>query len=331
MEILKRFPKHPLGLFPTPLHELTKLSQFLNGPRIFIKREDLNGLAFGGNKVRKLEYLCGQALFMGCDTLVTAGAIQSNHCRLTAGAATYLGLKCHLLLGGHELPKENINGNLLLDKLLNAEIHWEGEKRKGENLEKVCEELKKQGKKPYCIPYGGSNVIGALGYVNAMLEISEQLKSMKTHIDAIIFASSSGGTHAGLMVGKGLTNFKGKILGIRIDKEEISKELPFKKHIENLVNETCDLCGIKLRSDNKIELNEKYIENPYGVITNLEKNAIKLLCEKEAIFVDPVYTGRAFGGMLDMIKQGEFKKGQNILFIHSGGLPSLFFYNKELL
>ncbi len=333
-ELLKKFPRCSLGYFPTPLKELTRLSSLLGGPRIFIKRDDLNGLAFGGNKVRKLEFLCGHALSVQCDTLVTAGAIQSNHCRLTAAAAAYLGLECHLLLGGYEAKTDSMNGNLLLDKLLDAKIHWMGSHRKGEDMDIVYEELKRKGKKPYIIPYGGSNKIGALGYACGMFEIMAQLKFSGIPIDAIIFASSSGGTQTGLIVGAALTNYSGRLIGIRIDKSG-HIGIPFVKHIENVVHETAEYCcnggGGKCGPFPKIELAENYLGSGYGVLGDLERDAIRLLAEKEAIFLDPVYTGRAMGGLIDLIKRGEFTKNQNVLFIHTGGLPALFPYAKELL
>ena len=329
-ELLRQFPKCSLGYFPTPITELTRLTSFLNGPKVFVKRDDHTGLAFGGNKIRKLEFLCGHALSLQSDTVVTAGAIQSNHCRLTAAAAARLGLGCHLLLGGHEPAKNDVNGNLLLDYLLGVEIHWTGDKRKGEDLELICEELRRKDKKPYMIPYGGSNQIGALGYVSAMIETMTQLKEMNLSIDAIIFPTSSGGTQAGLLVGAAITNFKGKLIGIRIDKDPHLGS-SFGAHVAELSRLTADFCGAKTTEEEQIEIDERYLGGGYAVIGDLEREAITMLARNEGILVDPVYTGRAMGGLINMIRQKEFGKDQNVLFLHTGGHPALFAYNKELI
>ncbi|MEW8270156.1 MAG: pyridoxal-phosphate dependent enzyme, partial [Candidatus Thiodiazotropha taylori] len=187
-----------LGLFPTPITKLSRLSALLNGPQIFMKRDDLSGLALGGNKTRKLEYLFHDAITKGCDTVVTAGAAQSNHCRQTAAAAVLLHKGCHLVLGGE--PHDRVNGNLLLDKLFGSRLHWCGAHRKGENIPEIVENLKREGSQPYVIPYGGSNEIGAYGFVHAMAELEMQLDT--SAITHIVFASSSGGTHAGMMLGR---------------------------------------------------------------------------------------------------------------------------------
>ena len=196
------WPKKRLGFFPTPLVELYRLSETLHGPRIFMKRDDQTGLAFGGNKTRKLELLIGEALEKGCDTLITGGAAQSNHCRQTAAAAAASGLSCRLVLGGH--APDTLEGNLLLDDLLGADIHWAGEFRKGETIPEVFEQLVKEGRKPYVIPYGGSNATGAAGFVHAAAELQDQLDELNVEITHVLFASSSGGTQAGLVLGAGL-------------------------------------------------------------------------------------------------------------------------------
>ena len=213
---LAQFARAELGFLPTPVTHLSRLSDVLSGPEIHIKRDDLTGLALGGNKTRKLEYIMGDALNRGADCVITSGAIQSNHCRQTAAAAAQLGLDCHLLLGGQKT--KHINGNLLLDQLLNASIHWSGDNRKGEGTRQLVEVLERQGRRPYVIPYGGSNTLGALGFVNAFAELAQQGNAEPfTHI---IFASSSGGTHAGLMVGKQLLESQCQIVGVNIDKVE---------------------------------------------------------------------------------------------------------------
>ena len=210
--------RFPLAQLPTPIEELKSLSRELGGPELLIKRDDQTGLALGGNKTRKLEFLVGQALEQGADTLVTAGAAQSNHCRQTAAAAARAGLRCELLLNGTkpELP----NGNLLLDELLGARIHWVQRSEREAKLSQIPDQLRKQGGKPYVIPVGGSNGVGATGYVLAMMELAEQLNGMNRRVDHVVFASSSGGTQAGIVVGAKVTGFKGKLHGVSIDKDD---------------------------------------------------------------------------------------------------------------
>ena len=212
---IENLPRFPLAEFPTPIHFLKSFSESGNGPAVFMKRDDLTSLGLGGNKTRKLEFLVGEALNQGCDTLVTAGGVQSNHCRLTAAAARKAGLACHLVLNG--TPPENPNGNLLLDRIFGAKIHFCLRKERDETLCRVAEELPQKGQRPYVIPVGGSNSTGAVGYVNAMLELETQMNQMKITPDAVIFATSSGGTQAGLALGAKIIGFKGQILGMSIE------------------------------------------------------------------------------------------------------------------
>lgn len=321
--------KLSLGFFPTPLHELKNLSKMFEGFRIFIKRDDHNGLATGGNKIRKLEYLLQDALDKGCDTIITAGAQQSNHCRLTAAACAQTGLKCHLLLGG-ERP-EHYNGNLLLSELIGAHIHFAGDKRKGEDLLTIADELKKDGSNPYIVPYGGSNEIGALGYANAVLEIKNQLYESNISMDYIVFASSSGGTHAGLLAGSELYQLSGEIIGINIDKNETNGRV-LEEIIYDLVHSIMDLLQERsVKKTMKINLVRDYDRAGYGVVTENERKAIKLLAETEGILLDPVYTARAFYGMIDLMKKNVLTTGSNILFLHTGGIPANFHYADQLI
>jgi D-cysteine desulfhydrase len=317
-----------LGFLPTPVHALDRLSRVLNGPRILIKRDDLTGLASGGNKVRKLEFLLGDALKNGCDTVITGGAAQSNHCRQTAAAAAYCGLQCHLVLGGQ--PPECLDGNLLLDDLFGAEIHWTGPYRKGEKIPEIVERLAAMGRRPYVIPYGGSNAVGALGFVRAMQELEEQLLAMQENINAIVFASSSGGTQAGMIVGRSRLGRTYKLIGIGIDKGEAG-DAPFDEHILQLARETAGLLDTEINiSIRDITINNDFFGKGYGVIGELERNAIRLMAETEGVLLDPVYTGRALGGLTAMIKQGEFNVDDTVLFWHTGGMPALFSYAEEL-
>ena len=321
-------PKNQLGFFPTPLVELKRLSKRLDGPQILIKRDDLTGLASGGNKTRKLEFLIGEAVEQGCDLIITAGAAQSNHCRQTAAAAACCGLDCHLVLGGQ--PPDMLDGNLLLDDLLAAEIHWSGDFRKGETIPELVEQLKAEGHRPYVIPYGGSNPIGALGFVEAVSEIDQQLAAMGTTVSHIVFASSSGGTQAGLLVGKQLTDQQFKLIGIGIDKGEAG-DAPFNEHVLQLASKTAVQLGIipEFQLSDIIVRNE-YLGAGYGIVGEPERKAIRITAETEGILLDPVYTGRAMAGLIDMIKQGDLTSSDTVLFWHTGGLPALFSYAEEL-
>jgi D-cysteine desulfhydrase family pyridoxal phosphate-dependent enzyme len=325
---LSQLPRHSLGFFPTPLSELKNLSWLLKGPRIWIKRDDLTGLAFGGNKTRKLEFLIGDALAQGADTLVTGGAAQSNHCRQTAAAAAMCGLECHLVLGG--APPSVANGNLLLDGILGAHIHWSGELRKGENIPQIVAQLKAAGKSPYVVPYGGSSKVGALGYIEAMRELEQQLAGTGERISHMVFASSSGGTHAGLMVGKHIFNLASNVIGIQTEKESAG-ELSLEQTILTLANDAAAHLGVEARfSEKDLHLQADYVGGGYGVVGELEREAITLLATREGILLDPVYTARAMGGLIDLIRRDEFAQDDNVLFWHTGGGPALFAYADKL-
>jgi len=328
---LSQLPRQSLGFLPTPLVELKRLSSFLKGPRIWIKRDDLTGLAFGGNKTRKLEFLVGDALAQGADTLVTGGAAQSNHCRQTAAAAAMCGIECHLALGGvAPAAPEIANGNLLLDQLLDAHIHWCGEQRKGEQIPQIVAQLEAAGKTPYVVPYGGSNKVGALGYVDAMLELDGQLRAIDQKITHMVFASSSGGTHAGLILGKQISGLGAEIVGILIEKESAG-ESSLEQTIVTLANEAAAHFGVDARfSEKDVLLNADYVGGGYGVIGASEREAIELFASQEGILLDPVYTARAMAGLIDLIRRGEFAPEDNVLFWHTGGGPALFAYAEKL-
>lgn len=321
-------PRQSLGFFPTPLIALSRLSKALDGPTIFMKRDDNTGLALGGNKTRKLEFIMGDALAQGADCVITAGAAQSNHCRQTAAAAASLGLECHLVLGGEE--PEQTSGNLLLDKIFGSHIHWAGANRKGEDIPKIVEQLTKQGKKPYVIPYGGSNELGALAFVEAFKELESQRESMDVLFTHIVFASSSGATQAGLILGKKILNSPAHIVGINIDKGETDK-VPFDQYTVALANSTASLIGADHQfSETDLILNSDYVGEGYGVVGTLENEAIAMTAQTEGILLDPVYTGRAMGGLIDMIRSGKIKKTDRVLFWHTGGAPALFAYSSDL-
>jgi len=319
---LDSLPRFHLAEFPTPIHYLDGLTKKYNGPAIYMKRDDLTSLGMGGNKIRKLEFLIGEALKQGKDTLVTAGGIQSNHCRLTAAAARKAGLDCHLVLNG--VAPENPSGNLLLDKIFNAKINFCDRKNRDEKLFQVADELAEAGKNPYVIPLGGSNSIGSVGYVSAMKELSLQMADTGFTPDAVVFATSSGGTQAGLTLGAKIIGFKGDILGISIDQTQTGSD-PFLPVLTKIANATAK----RIKSDIRIvepdfSLNCDYLGAGYALPGDLEFNAIKDLSFLEGILLGPVYTARAMGGFLDLIQKGCFTRDQTVLFWHTGGTPELF-------
>ena len=324
---IARLPRVRLAHLPTPIDELPSLSAAL-GVRILMKRDDLTGLALGGNKTRKLEYLIADARAAEATCVLTAGAAQSNHCRQTAAAAARAGLSCHLVLGGTR--PESGNGNLLLDELLGATVHWTSPEQRVERMEEIARDLAGRGERPYIIPYGGSNAVGAVAYVQAMLEASDQLRARAYVIDRIITASSSGGTQAGLALGAREVGFTGELLGISVDKGEHG-ELPYEEELAGLANATASRLGLDTgfgAGDFRVEYG--YLGGGYGVAGELERNAIRMLARLEGILLDPVYTGRAMGAVLDMVHTGTIARGETILFWHTGGAPALFAYAREL-
>jgi D-cysteine desulfhydrase family pyridoxal phosphate-dependent enzyme len=326
IESLARFP---LAQLPTPIEELKSLSRELGGPELLIKRDDQTGLAFGGNKTRKLEFLVGQALEQGANTLVTAGAAQSNHCRQTAAAAAKAGLRCELLLNGTkpELP----NGNLLLDELLGARIHWVQRFEREAKLRELSDQLRQEGRNPYVIPVGGSNGVGATGYVLAMVEMVEQLRGINRRVDHVVFASSSGGTQAGIVVGAKVTGFDGKLHGVSVDKDDRGGA-PYEDELADIANETAKYIGFDAQfAARDFNVDYSYLGGGYGVVSDLEREAIRLLGSREGIVLDPVYTGRSTGALIDLIRKKTFRSDETVLFWHTGGAPALFAYAKDLI
>lgn len=321
--------KYPLGFFPTPLEKMENLSKKYTDYNLYIKRDDNSGLASGGNKVRKLQFFIYETLDNGYDTIITAGAQQSNHCRQTAAACAKAGLECHLLLGGNK--PENYTGNLLLSHLLGATIHFTGENRKGEDLLSIKQKLEIKNKKVYVVPYGGSNLLGAYGFVDAVKELKEQLSLMNLKMDYIFFASSSGGTQAGLKLGVDLFGLDVKLMPISIDKLGYG-DVTLDEAVLELLLEGQKTLGIeKAYTIEDATLIRGYDSEGYGVVTSNEKNAIKELAYSEGILLDPVYSGRAFYGMLNHLENKKLEKNSNVLFWHTGGLPANFYYSKELV
>ena len=321
-------PRLHFAQLPTPLEEMHRLSDFLGGPRLFIKRDDQTGLALGGNKTRKLEFLIADALAQKADTILTAGAAQSNHCRQTAAAAARAGLRCELILGG-EAP-ETPNGNLLLDRLLGANIHWTRTELRVHRMEEIAGELRQRSRKPYVIPYGGSNAVGATGFALAMLELKEQMNLLNVKVDTIIVASSSGGTQAGMAVGARVAGFQGKIMGISIDKGERGVTR-YEVELAHLARDIARHIGApETFVPQDFFVKYDYLGGGYGVVGEPEREAIRLAAELEGIILDPVYTGRALAGLIDMVRRKFLSGNETVLFWHTGGAPALFAYASEM-
>lgn len=325
---LARFKRISLGHFPTPLEPLQNLSKTLGGPDIWIKRDDCTGLATGGNKTRKLEYLVADAMAQGADTLVTQGATQSNHVRQTAAAARKLGITCHALL---ERRVTNMGaqyeqaGNVLLDDILKCEYHFRdnGLDMNAEGLQ-FAEQLRDKGHKPYFIPGGGSNPIGALGYANAAAELVYQADRMGLAIDSLVHATGSAGTQAGLVAGLHAINAPIDVIGISVRANRQAQIA----NVHRLACATSDLIGV--RGEVPVELVEAYddyVGPGYGQPTDDMVDAISLLASEEGIFLDPVYSGKGMAGMIGLINRGVLKKGQTVVFLHTGGSAGLFAYS----
>ncbi|MGC8780558.1 MAG: D-cysteine desulfhydrase family protein, partial [Anaerolineae bacterium] len=306
MSIFSHLPRHPLAFLPTPLHPLPRLSERLRremphlaaGFQLLIKRDDQTGLAGGGNKTRKLEFLVADALAQGCDTLITTGAVQSNHCRQTAAAAAHAGLACELVLGGQ--PPAPPTGNYLLDLLFGAQCHWTTRENRLNRLHALADELRAAGRRPYLITYGGSDPIGAAGYALALAELREQTTAMSLAPDLIVVASSSGGTQAGLVAGAWALDWPVPILGISIDETEMKLQAT----VADLATRTADRLGRPHAfAAADMLVSADFLGGGYGVLGDLERAAIHLLARTEGILLDPVYTGRAFGGLLELLRR----------------------------
>jgi L-cysteate sulfo-lyase len=330
--LLARFPRIALAHLPTPVEFLPRLTKHLGGPRIYVKRDDCTGLASGGNKTRKLEFLMADAREQGADTIITQGAVQSNHARQTAAAAARLGMQCELLFENRiaEPDEDYLNsGNVLLDRLFNAGIHhYPGGTDMNAAMEEHAAELRSQDRKPYIIPGGGSNPVGALGYVNCALEILHQANQQQLVIHHIVHATGSAGTQAGLVTGLRATHSGIPVLGIGVNASREAQE----EKVYQLALETADhigAAGCVQRED--VIANCAYVGEGYGVPTDGMREALLLLARLEGLLFDPVYSGKGLAGMIDLIRQGQFKEDENILFIHTGGSAGLFGYVNNLL
>lgn len=325
---IETLPRIHLATLPTPFDEAPRLSREL-GLRVLMKRDDLTGFALGGNKVRKLEFLVADALEQGADVLVTGGGPQSNHARLTAAAARKAGMDALLVFFGY--PPQPSNGNLLLDELLGAEIvytHTEDRSATDRWLERVTEELRARGRKPYAIPRGGSTVLGCIAYILAVGELLEQLTERRITPDYIFIATGSCGTHAGILAGLKYFGMSIPVYGITVSRpvsEGVSR-------ITRLVRETAEFLETPLPLEPRdVMINNAYLGAGYGILTPEAREAIRLVARLEGIFLDPVYTGKTMAGLIDLVRRREIVRGSTVVFWHTGGAPGIFGHARDLV
>jgi D-cysteine desulfhydrase family pyridoxal phosphate-dependent enzyme len=327
---LTSIPRVDLAHLPTPLEPAPNMSEALGGPEIWIKRDDLTGLALGGNKARKLEYLVADAQLQGATVLMTAGAPQSNHCRQTAAAARKAGMKCVLIFApyskhyGSTDPNQAAQGNLLLDKILGARIEWyQGEwQDRIRFMEQIAADLRDQGEKPYVIPGGGSNAVGATAYVNAVYETLGQMRNLSLNASHWYTTSStSGGTHAGLALGAKLANAPFRVIGSACDQDaEKTKAV-----VVPLANATAEHIGTDVRvSDDDVIVDDSYYLPSYGIPNDGCLEAIEIAARTEGILLDPVYTGKTMSALIDHVRSGRLTNADAVIFHHTGGTPALF-------
>ncbi|PVX25547.1 MAG: hypothetical protein CW691_04210 [Candidatus Bathyarchaeum sp.] len=322
-----RTKKTSFAGFPTPLQKMPRLSKLLAGPNLFVKRDDMTDLAFGGNKARKLEFLFADAKNKGADVVISTGAVQSNCACMVSAAARRLGMKPVLVLVGPE--PDVYDGNLLLDKLLSAEIHFIDDY--GPHVEAfmntLADNYKKSGHTPYVIPVGASTPSTVPGYTLAMQELVNQFKEIGETVDYVVCACGTGGTQAGLVLGTKLLDVHTKILGASVfaSKDDASQT------ISGLVNDSAELFGVDVSiSLEDVFVFDDYIKEGYAILNSDVTSALKLVAKTEGIFLDPIYTGKAMVMLIDLIQKGYFKKDDNVVFFHTGGLPAIFLYKNEL-
>ncbi|MEJ2100764.1 MAG: D-cysteine desulfhydrase [Desulfobacterales bacterium] len=329
---LAKFPRRRYTQGRTPIERLSRLSEELAGPTIYMKRDDLLGLAGGGNKTRKLEFLVAEALARGADTLITCGAVQSNHCRLTLAAAVKEGLKCRLVLEervpGSFNPQSG--GNNFLFRLLGVEkikVVPGGSDMKAA-MQAVADELAGAGRKAYVIPGGGSNPVGATGYVACAEEILAQAFELGINIDRIICASGSAGTHAGMVTGFNGNNSNIPVIGINVSRPKADQE----ELVYDLAQRTARHVGVNsVIPREAVVCFDEYVGPGYSLPTPQMAEAVRMLARLEGVLIDPVYTGKAMAGLIDLVRKGTFDQKENILFIHTGGSPALYVYMNEIL
>ncbi len=325
---LSRFPRLHFAHLPTPLEPMERISTVLGGPNLWIKRDDCTGLSSGGNKTRKLEFLIADAVEHKADTIITQGATQSNHARQTTAIAAKLGMECHVLLEdrtGYQDQAYAYNGNVLLDQLHGARISGHpADTDMNAAMEELAQKLRDDGKSPYIIPGGGSNEIGALGYVNAAIELTTQANDRSLRIDHLVHATGSSGTQAGLVLGMEATNTGIPVYGVGVRAPKQKQE----EMVYGLAQRTAEYMGLRpdVVARDKVVANSDYVGDGYGLPTAAMVEAVKMMAQYEGILLDPVYSGKGFSGLIDLIRKGHFKKGENVVFLHTGGSISLFGY-----
>lgn len=323
-------PRVALCHGPTALEPLTRLTAHLDGPELLIKRDDCTGLASGGNKTRKLEFLVGEAVAQGADMLVTQGAVQSNHVRQTAASACRVGMDCHALLERRITDPSaayQTSGNIFLDDLYGATLEYrDGGLDMNAETEKVCEQLREQGRRPYFIPGGGSNVVGALGYVSCAIELAAQFKDLDKQPDWIVLATGSTGTQAGLVAGL-------HALGVDVPVLGVSVRQPKEKQIQAVhalaQRTTAKLGGPDLPVE-KILVEDGYVGPGYGLPAQSTLEAISMAARFDGILLDPVYSAKGMAGLIGLTRNGFFKAGETVVFLHTGGSAALFAYEQEI-
>ena len=316
---LARVPSIAFAPLPTPLEPLVRLSEVVGGgPRLFVKRDDAIAFGFGGNKVRKLAFVAARAVAEDADTFITAGGVQSNHARATASAAAKLGRRAILVANG--APQAKPTGNALLDALLGAEVVYvESREARLPKMREIAERLRAEGRRPFEIPIGASTPLGALGYVQALAELVEQLPAP----DAIVHASSSAGTQAGLVAGCRLLGLKTRVIGVSADDPAQS----IQAQVRMLVSGIGDLLVVDqdaLTRGTPIEVDDRFVGQGYGIPTEASREAIDVAARSEALFLDPTYTAKAMAALISYVRQQRFKEGQTVVFWHTGGQPGLF-------
>lgn len=329
---LDRFPRAALCQMPTPIEAMPRLTARLGGPALFVKRDDLTGLAFGGNKLRKLEYLLGEAIARGADCVVTGGVPQSNHVRQTAAACAKLGLDCHAVAMAGRVRKASeayiTSGNVLITHLTGATLHevaWSGERNA--ELHALVERLAEADRTAYVVPYGGSNALGAFGAVHCAVELVQQLRAKEMDIAAVVHCSGSGGTQAGLAVGLAALAPEIKLIGFDIDAEPDRVAAD----VRRIARETAALLGLDGHLDaDTIDVRTGYAGLAYGVMARETLEAIQLGATSEALMTDPVYSGKGLAGLIGLVRAGVFSKSDRLLFLHTGGTPGLFAYAPDL-
>ncbi len=325
--LLSQQARVSLAHLPTPLEPLDRLSEKLGGPRIWVKRDDTTGLASGGNKTRKLEFLLGQAQQEGADTIISFGAIQSNHARQTAAACAKLGLECHLILGrsvSWDNPQYESSGNILLDKILGAKIHYVQPNDRGNKHASLLGSLKEAGQHVYTVPTGGSNKTGALGYVQCVEELVVQCQFNKIDPEKIFLASASGGTQAGLIAGTVAHGLSWNVTGINVYEVDAIK---FNNRIFKLASDTAqgDPLNAEIATED-VTVDHRHLGEGYGIPTPQTIEAIRMVASTEALVLDPVYSGKGMSGLIQQIRAKELTGVKDVIFIHTGGIPSLFVY-----